>query len=496
MKRDEYCIARLKAITVISARRGMILLVLLLVGFGCAPREQSPTVVSTSSGHSAVRPTAKPAFTHTVTPVRIATLEPSSTPSPMPAPTVSATLDSTRTRLPSSTPNQTSTYTPSTKPSPTSAQTPEPKSGPILDTSALKGITVFVVSSVFSSTVRQDKAEMISEIWRTQADGSGMRSLLHGDVLEGNWLSGFGSLRLSHNGRKLSFVQSISHWQTSSWSTSLWTMDVDGSDAKEWVGQIQGDAKPGSTAWTDKDTGALHSKPRPVSPAWSPDDSKIAFVDLVDEDFGMVCVLDLESGQWRQVSGGDVVAWSPDGQALAVRRNAFFAETYSIQIVNLDGRVQTTLELSPDVVLLDLDWSESSGLIVALGQTRNEPIYNIYIIDPLNKQAEIVVENVSEHRPQWSPDGKTISFARKERGTSALYVLDFASRERKLILPQVDRVATWSPDGRFLLARSYVDGYGLYIVSVLDGQYWKIPSTDGDIEGALFNSYDWLFPFQ
>jgi len=271
-------------------------------------------------------------------------------------------------------------------------------------------------------------------------------------------------------------------------------MNTDGSGVREWVGQLQSGAKPGSATWTDKDEIAFNTKPRPVSPAWSPDDSKVAFVDKHDQEFGQVCVLDLANGQWRRVGAGDVVDWSPDGRFVAVRSNPPAADMLALQVVDMNGQVQATLELPSDIALWELDWSASTGRIVALAFRWHAAKWDIYVIGPYKGNKEEGVKDAFVFTPRWSPDGKMISFARGGEFIKDLYVLDPASRHERLIMQQVGYTGIWSPDSRFILTQSDVEGSGLYIVSVSDGQYWKIPNTDGDIEGASFNSYDWLFP--
>jgi Tol biopolymer transport system component len=360
----------------------------------------------------------------------------------------------------------------------------------------IKDITIFFVYNTFTYSAEQGSGEGTSEMWRIQADGSGQQFLLRGDSLENNWIAHFGRPTLSHDGQRLVFVENIKLLLTTVWSTSLWTMDVDGSDGEVWVGQLLSDARPGSATWTDQDEIAFNTKPRPVSPVWSPDDSQIAFVERTDEDFGLVCVLDVASGQWRQISGGDVVAWSPDGQTLVTRSNHIIADTHNLRVINLDGQVETVIELSPDIWLLELDWSQSTGLVGALASRWHDGIYDLYVIDPHSGHTEVVVEDVSEYTPQWSPDGKMISFAHKNGEGRDLYVVDFNSREARLLMSQVGYSGVWSPDSRFILTQSNVEGNGLYIVSVEDGLYWRVPNIGNDSQEQSSYSFDWLYPMQ
>ncbi len=383
---------------------------------------------------------------------------------------------------------------PTHAPSSTPSHTPGNPPRAILEPSVLKDISIYYAYSAYTESVKSGKAEEMSEIWRIQADGSGKQRLLRGDVLERNWLANFGSLRLSHAGRKLAFVQGVELFQTTIRSSSLWTMDTDGANARQWVGRFAGNARPGSAASTDQDQAVLTGEPRPDSPVWSSDDAEIAFVDETDPSFGQVYVLDLKSGQWRRVSAGDVVDWSPDSRSLAVRSNPPAADMIALQVVDTNGRVQATVQLPSGIVLRELYWSGSTGRIAALALRLYTENYDICVIDPYKGITEGVVKDVFVYTPRWSPDGKMILFARGGQFIRDLYVLDLASRRERLIMQQVGYLGIWSADNRFVLTQSDLEGNELYIVSVSDGQYWKIPNADGEIEGTWFSSYDWLFP--
>jgi Tol biopolymer transport system component len=157
--------------------------------------------------------------------------------------------------------------------------------------------------------------------------------------------------------------------------------------------------------------------------------------------------------------------------------------------------VAATVPLSESIFLYSLDWSASRGLI--LTQAGGEGyVHPILIIDPCTGEKRVLVQDIGDFGgpPRWSPDGSMILIERYEQHVLKLYILDPDTAQMRLLLPQVGLLAVWSPDSRWVLVKSEVKGKGLYIVSVSDGQYWKIPNTDGEVEGAGFNSYDWLFP--
>jgi len=202
--------------------------------------------------------------------------------------------------------------------------------------------------------------------------------------------------------------------------------------------------------------------------------------------------LDVESGQWWKIGEGEILDWSPDGSMLAVHSANRYAATSALQILNLDGTVYSAIELSPFNFdfLFNLDWSETTGLIAIQGGSEERPgTYPVFVIDPYSDSKKLVLEDSYHgYSPQWSPDGKQISFERVVEDVENLYVLDLDSGEVRLVMPNVTGGGIWSPDSRLMLVRSEVDGDGLYIVSVSDGSYWKIPNVEGS------TSLAWLFP--
>ncbi len=390
-------------------------------------------------------------------------------PSPAYTPRVLTSLTS----QPTAAPGSTGIATPDQTPTSVSLSTPHPLLNPLV----LRDITVFY-------------SGLCDAIWRIKADGSERQMLFVAEEPKGEWYWLLDAPRLSHDSQRLAFIQSVQQRGFMDWSSSLWIMYTDGSEPSEVVSK--GDLRPGSPGWSKEDLLAFLNKERPVSPIWSPDDSLIAFVDRVPYEPGRVCILDVESGQWWKIGEGEILDWSPDGSMLAVHSANRYAATSALQILNLDGTVYSAIELSPFNFdfLFNLDWSETTGLIAIQGGSEERPgTYPVFVIDPYSDSKKLVLEDSYHgYSPQWSPDGKQISFERVVEDVENLYVLDLDSGEVRLVMPNVTGGGIWSPDSRLMLVRSEVDGDGLYIVSVSDGSYWKIPNVEGS------TSLAWLFP--
>ena len=169
---------------------------------------------------------------------------------------------------------------------------------------------------------------------------------------------------------------------------------------------------------------AIAISPEPLmSPAWSPDAARIAYVSF-EKKSAAIYTQTLATGQRERVAEfpgiNGAPAWSPDGTKLAVT-------------LSKDG--------SPDIYILDLG-------------SRN--------VTKLTKNRSIDTE------PTWSPDGRNIVFTSDRGGKPQLYVVPTQGGEERRITfsGSYNARASFSPDGKYL---TMVHGNGGdYRIGVMD----------------------------
>ncbi|MBN1221563.1 MAG: PD40 domain-containing protein [Anaerolineae bacterium] len=369
----------------------------LLVKPAATPTEVSFAPVATLTPEPALSSletaTAMPSPTAITTPLPMATAVPSPTSTATPLPEATVTPPPTPTLPPTVVP--TSTVAPTWTVAPTS--TPQPVIQPVADPNKI------------AFTSNRDGNQ---EIYVMNTDGSGVTRLTNNPAEDhspvwspGGWLLAFVSTRdgnaeiyvmgadgrgqtnltenpandydpaWSSNGARIAFVSS----RDDPIRSDIWMMKTDGS------GQIK-----------LRDFG--------VSPAWSPDDTRLAgifrFGGLVH--LGLMPADGSASPQpLLQLGLSNSPAWSPDGKRIAFE-NAESPENSEILLINSDG----------------------SNLV---NLTNNRDILDLY--------------------PTWSPNGKQIAFVSDRDGNNEIYVMNAdGSRVTRLTHhPAWDAQPNWSP---------------------------------------------------
>ncbi|MEZ5471480.1 MAG: Tol-Pal system beta propeller repeat protein TolB [Marinicella sp.] len=213
------------------------------------------------------------------------------------------------------------------------------------------------------------------------------------------------------------------------------------------------------------------SKEPLLSPSWSPDGKKIAYVSFENGN-SAIYIQDLSTGartlmtNFQGINGAP--KFSPDGRKLAITLSkSGNAEIYTIDVFNKSLN-QITNHWAIDT---EPEWSPDGGSLFFTSDRGGKP--QIYEIDLIGKKAKrITFEGDYNARPSISPDGKYIAMVHGNQNVYKIALFHRPSNTLQIVSDgRLDETPSFAPNGAMVLyATKNAAGQGLLKAVTTDGQ--------------------------
>ncbi|WP_423839190.1 Tol-Pal system beta propeller repeat protein TolB [Undibacterium luofuense] len=235
---------------------------------------------------------------------------------------------------------------------------------------------------------------------------------------------------------------------------------------------------------------ALRSREPIISPAWTLDGSKVAYVSF-EMKKPVVWVQNLLTGERRVVANfkgsNSAPAWSPDGSRLAIALSR--DGLTQIYLINADGSGLQKLT-SSNAIDTEPQFSADGQYVYFLSDRSGGP--QIYRVSVHGGEAKRVTFNGSYNiTPRISPDGKTLAYISRREGKFQLYALDLASgQETRLSDTTKDESPSFSPNGRYIMYATETGRQATLAVVSVDGKVrQKLSVQAADIREPTWGPY-------
>lgn len=234
----------------------------------------------------------------------------------------------------------------------------------------------------------------------------------------------------------------------------------------------------------------LRSKHSIISPAWSPDGKKLAYVSF---ELGkpVVYVQTLATGQRIPLANfkgnNSAPAWAPGGNQLAI---ALSRDGISqIYIINSDGSGLRRVMRSP---LIDTEphfSSDGASLVFTSDRSGNPQIYQVPVA---GGEARRITFNGSYNiSPALSPDNGSLVYVTRRDGSYRVALQNMNSGSEQLITAGPDdQSPSFAPNGMQVLYSAVQSGRGVLAVVSVDGRVRQTLSTlDGKVREPTWGPF-------
>ena len=241
-----------------------------------------------------------------------------------------------------------------------------------------------------------------------------------------------------------------------------------------------------------KNEQVLLESPEPIiSPAWSPDSKKVAYVSF-ETGMAKVFIQDIATGEREVVIENkfqiSAPSWSPDGKFLSI--TMYQDGNAEIYILNLKNKNLTRLTNHYGIDT-ESTWSpKGSKIMFTSGRSGTPQLYEINLRRFNARPKRLTFEGNYNAKGSYLPNNQGIIFVHRENTKFQIALKYFDENfVRPLTESQMDESPSISPNGNVIVYAIKDGNKGLLAGVTLSGAKFKLPASNGAVREPAWSGY-------